>query len=83
VQGTTLGPLADYVAMVGLTQIRPGPQLSDAPTILRLFDASPQSAVAGMSDWDRAFIKSLYSTEPMVTAQSSAIARDMMREILQ
>jgi hypothetical protein len=83
VQGTTLGQLADYVAMVGLTQIRPGPQLSDAPTILRLFDASPQSAVAGMSDWDRAFIKSLYSTEPMVTAQSSAIARDMMREILQ
>jgi hypothetical protein len=39
--------------------------------------------VAGMSDWDRAFIKSLYATEPMVTAQSSAIARDMMREILQ
>jgi hypothetical protein len=81
-QGVTLGQLADYIAMVGLAQIKPGAQLSDAPTILRLFDGAPQAALPGMSDWDQAFVKSLYATEPSVTVQKSEIARDMLLEIV-
>jgi hypothetical protein len=81
-QGVTLGQLADYIAMVGFTQIRPSAQLGDAPTILRLFDGAPQAAPPGMSDWDQAFIKSLYATEPKVTVQSSEIALGMLREIV-
>jgi hypothetical protein len=81
-QGVTLGQLADYVAMVGLTQIKPGAQLSDAPTILKLFDGAPQAALPGMSDWDQAFVKSVYATEQKVTVQRGEIALGMLREIV-
>ncbi len=81
-QGVTLGQLADYLAMMGLTQIKPGAKLSDAPTILRLFDGAPQAALPHMSDWDRAFVKSLYATQQTVTVQNSEIALDMLREIV-
>jgi hypothetical protein len=59
-QGVSLGQLADYVAMVGLARIRSNVHAGDASSILRLFDGSPQAAAAGMSDWDRAFLKTLY-----------------------
>lgn len=81
-QGVTLGQLADYIAMVGLAQIKPGAQLSDAPTILKLFDGAPRAALPGMSDWDQAFVKSLYATEQKVTVQKSEIALGMLREIV-
>jgi hypothetical protein len=81
-QGVALGQLADYIAMVGLTQIKPGAHLSDTPTILRLFDGAPQAALPGMSDWDQAFVKSLYATEQTVTVQRSELARSMLREIV-
>ena len=81
-QGVTLGQLSDYVAMVGLTEIKPGAQLSEVPTILRLFEGAPQAAPPGMSDWDRAFIKSLYASEARLTVQKSEIARAMLREIV-
>jgi hypothetical protein len=81
-QGVTLEQLADYSAMVGLAQIKPGAQLSDAPTILRLFDGAPQAAPARMSDWDQAFVKSLYAAEQRVTVQKSEIARGMLSEIV-
>jgi hypothetical protein len=81
-QGVTLGQLADYIAMVGLAQIRTGAQLNDAPTILRLFEGAPQAALAGMSGWDQAFVKSLYATEQTVTVQRSEVALGMLREIV-
>jgi hypothetical protein len=81
-QGVTLGQLADYIAMVGLTQIKPGAQLSNVPTILRLFDGAPQAALPGMSDWDQAFVKAVYATEQSVVVQRSEIAQGMLREIL-
>ena len=80
-QGITRGQLADYVALVGLADLKPGAKLGDARTILKLFDGAPQSAPAGMSDWDRAFLKSLYSTEQTSKLQRSQIARSMVREI--
>ena len=81
-QGVTLGQLADYIAMVGLTQIKPGAQLSDAPTILRLFDGAPQAAPSAMSDWDQAFVKAVYATGQTATAQKSEVALSMLREIV-
>jgi hypothetical protein len=80
-QGVTLGQLADYLAMVGLIQIKPGAQLSDAPTILRLFDGAPQAALPRMSDWDQALVKSLYATEQAVTVQKSEIALGVLRQV--
>jgi hypothetical protein len=79
--GVTIGQLADYVSMVSLAQIKAGAQLGDAPTILKLFEVAPQAAPAGMTDWDGAFLKSLYDTEPRPRAQRRLIARAMVRAV--
>jgi len=76
-----LGQLADYVAMVGLAKLKPGANLGDAPTILKLFDGAPGAAPTGLTDWDHAFLKSLYSTEQVEVEQSGQIARAMVRDI--
>jgi hypothetical protein len=80
-KGVTRGQLADYVAMVGLAQVKPGPGLKDAQTILTLFDGAPQAGRPGMSDWDRGFLKSLYETEQRSRLQRSQIALNMVRAI--
>jgi hypothetical protein len=80
-QGVSLGQFADYVALAGLAQIKVGAQLGDAPTILKLFDGSPQAAPDGMSDWDRAFLKSLYATDSSSKGQRGQIAHTIVRDM--
>jgi hypothetical protein len=75
------GQLADYVAMVGLAEIRPNAHMGDAPTILKLFDSTPQTAPSGMSDWDQAFLKSLYTTDQASKNQRSQMAHQIVHEI--
>ncbi|MGH8218455.1 MAG: hypothetical protein ACREUT_07815 [Steroidobacteraceae bacterium] len=81
-RGSTLGQFADYAAMVALAEIKPGAHLGDAPSILKLFDGSPKTAPAGMTDWDRAFLKSLYLTDQASTLQRGQIGREMVRELI-
>ena len=76
------GQLADYVAMVGLSEIKPGARLGDAQTILTLFQGPPHAAHAGLTDWDQAFLKSLYATDQKSKLQRSAIASNMVRSIV-
>lgn len=80
-QGVTRGQMADYVAMVALSQLNTGAELKDDPSILKLFDAAPEAAPAGLSDWDRAFLDALYATEQRSHLQRSQIVRAMVREI--
>jgi hypothetical protein len=80
-KGVKLGQLADYVSMAGLAQIKLDPNLGDDPTILRLFDADPQTASAGLTDWDVAFLKSFYATEQKSMLQRSSIAEGMIHTI--
>ncbi len=80
-KGVKLGQLADYVAMVGLAKIKPSAQLSDAPTILKLFDGAPEAAPAGMTDWDQSFLKGLYTTRQTSIMQRSQIAHAMVHQI--
>ena len=80
-RGMALGQFADYVAVVGLAKLKPGAHLGDAPTILKLFDGAPEAAPAGLTDWDRAFLKSLYTTEQVSKQQRGQVARQMVREI--
>lgn len=80
-KGVTLGQFADYVGMVGLAQIRPSDSLADAPTILKLFGGAPQTVPARMTDWDRAFLKSLYTTNQSLHGQRWHVAQAMMNEI--
>ncbi len=59
-KGVSLGQLADYVTMVGLTHLASDTRLGSTPSILKLFETTPEAAAAGMTDWDRAFLKTLY-----------------------
>jgi hypothetical protein len=79
--GMTLGQFADYLVMVGLAKLKPDARLGDAPTILTLFNAAPEAAPTGMTDWDQTFLKSLYATEQILKQQRGQIARQMVREI--
>ena len=77
-----IGPLADYIAMVGLTKVDFSADLGDAPTVLRLFPFSADVGPQGMSDWDRAFLKGLYTTSQSSRFQRSEIARQMVKSFI-
>jgi hypothetical protein len=79
-QQVSFDQLAAYIAMVGLAQIRTDAKLDDAPTILQLFSDS-KKAPPGLSPWDRAYLKGLYSTERSDVTQQLAIASSMAQEI--
>lgn len=80
-QGVTISQLADYISMVGLAKLKPDAHPGDAPTILKLFDGTPQSAPSGLTLWDQAFLSSLYASDQKSTLQRSQIVRAMVRDI--
>ena len=75
-----MGQLADYVALVGLAQIRLEANPGTAPTILGLFKASP-AQLPGLSPWDQAFLRSLYTTDQGSTLEVTMIKRHMFEQI--
>jgi hypothetical protein len=77
-----LGPLADYISIVGLTDVDLDGNWGDEPTILRLFAASGDAASQKMSIWDRAFLKALYETSHTARHQRTEIARHMVRDFM-
>ncbi len=79
-QGLNFGQLADYVAMIGLAQVRPDADLGATPTILTLFK-NPENRPAALSTWDQAFLASLYRTEQSDVTQLSNIERSMLDSI--
>ena len=80
-QGVTRGQFADYVALVSFAQLKASDSLQDAPTILKLFDSTPQAAPAGMTDWDRAFLRALYTTDELKHMQRRDVVQAMVNEI--
>jgi thymidylate synthase ThyX len=48
---------------------------------VKLFDPAP-AAPAGISEWEQAFLKSLYVTEQRSKLLRSQIAREMARQVL-
>jgi hypothetical protein len=81
-KGVSRGQLADYVGMVAFAKLKPDLHGVKAPSILGLFDGAPQSAPASMTDWDGAFLKSLYETDPESRLQRSQIAVNMIQEMV-
>jgi hypothetical protein len=79
-RGVSFDQLAAYTAMVGLARIRSNAKLNDAPTILRLF-SDPKTAPLGLSPWDQAYLKGLYSTDGFELPQQLAIARSMAHQV--
>jgi mono/diheme cytochrome c family protein len=64
IKNLNIGQLADYVAMIGMAEIRLDKGLSAAHSILRLFSDADESRPQELTAWDKSFLKGLYNTYP-------------------
>jgi hypothetical protein len=76
-----IGQLADYIAMIGLAQIRMHKDTGTAPSILHLFDGSDPQPM-GLSPWDEAFLHSLYATDQSSVLEVPIIEDRMFKQIV-
>jgi hypothetical protein len=78
----TLAQLADYVAMVSLSQIDLTANLGSINSILRLF-GEPRAEVppAALTEWDFAFLNGLYRTSYSPMRQRQDLAARMTRAL--
>jgi Secretin and TonB N terminus short domain len=75
----TTRQLADYIALIGLADVRLDADPSSAPSILGLFDQ--QRPPQAMTQWDRALLYSLYNTSQADKMQLSEMELTMVRRI--
>jgi hypothetical protein len=80
-EGVEWGALADYIAFIGLTNIRLDTDLGDMPTILRLFSARAELRPSSLSEWDTAFLKALYHTLHKSRNQRVQVVDQMLSEV--
>jgi hypothetical protein len=80
IEGRTIGQLADYVAIIGLAQLRRNAEPGTAPTILRLFSEEPNGPQR-LTRWDEAFLKSVYATDPESVLQLSRVLAGMYEDL--
>jgi hypothetical protein len=73
IEDLTVGQLADYLAMVGLAQLRRDQELGALPTILRLFAEQGPARPQGMSSWDKSFLEALYRSDVTSVTQLTQI----------
>ena len=86
IDGLSLVQVADHAAMRALAQTDPeDANATGQPTILTLFADRPlgQAAPTAITEWDKAFLKSLYETRRTVSAglQRSNMARIVREEL--
>lgn len=62
--------LADYVAMITLAQINPVADASGYASILNVF--KEPTAISGLTEWDKAYLKGLYTTQRTQRGVNSA-----------
>ena len=79
--GVNIGQFADYVALIGLTELRLDANLGTTPTILRLFDPSADPRPQSLTEWDKAFLQSLYTTSLKSVMQVSQMETRMLETI--
>jgi hypothetical protein len=81
--GFSLDSVASYAAMVSFAQIKGYQDFAGFPSILALFspDQDKATAPAGLTDWDKAYLRGLYRVPPNrdVTIQRTRLAGEMMR----
>jgi hypothetical protein len=73
--------VADYIAMAGLTELKPDGDIGEVPSILRLFTTSGDARPQHLTAWDKAFIKELYATNPVSRGQRFEIGQRMYRDL--
>lgn len=78
--GINLRQIADYVAMIGLAEVRVDADTGSIPTILDLFrDTRPLPE--GLSAWDEAYLASLYDTTQASIVQVSQMKKSVLNQI--
>jgi hypothetical protein len=65
--GISLEALADYIGLVMVAPMRLPPGDPGVPSVLGLF--TPGARPAGLTDWDRAFVRALYKVQMNRSAQ--------------
>jgi hypothetical protein len=78
---TPLLPLADYVAMAGLTNLDLDADLGNAPSILGLFAPAEEKLPPGLSRWDAAFLKALYESDQASRARRLDIEERVIHDV--
>ena len=81
VHALNIGQLVDYVALIGLAQINLDKDLGQAPSILKVFNASDASPPLGLTSWDRALLHALYSTPQRNVVQLSEMQTAVLRDL--
>jgi hypothetical protein len=78
--GATIQQLADYIALVGLADLRADADPGAAPSILWLF-AGHGTPPEALTLWDRALLYSLYNTRQRDKQQLQEVESTMVRRI--
>lgn len=81
--GREMNMLADYIAMLALSQIEPPASCQDVPTILNLLVSDCSRAGSGLSTADIAFLQALYKITPTanVSGQRDEMAYQMTKAL--
>lgn len=80
-EGIGWGALTDYIAMPSLSKMDLATSFRDMPSVLALFGAPRDTRQAGLTDWDRAYLKALYHTRRMSRLQRVEMREQMAREM--
>jgi len=80
-QGLSFGQLTDYIAMAGLAEINLDARVS-VPTILTVFRDNQEHPPQGLSSWDQAFLRSLYTVNQASVVQIPMMKGSMLKSIL-
>jgi hypothetical protein len=67
--------------MAGVAEVNLDAHVGEVPTIMSLFFASGDARPEHLSDWDRSFIKRLYTTDPVDRHQRVMIAKAMFNDV--
>jgi len=76
-----LGQPIDYAALVGLADISVDANLGDTSSILRIFNQTTDEQAPGLTQWDSAFLSSLYHSDQAAAVQRSQMALKMSHDI--
>jgi hypothetical protein len=81
--GTTWQQIADYLSVVSLAQVSPDANPAAYDSILNLF--SNPKAYSGLTDWDRSYVRALYSFDQRRTprGQTSELVSEIARRELE
>jgi hypothetical protein len=81
IEGLPWGQVADYVAMVGLAQLRTDAETGAVPTILNLFKDGGEDRAKALTVWDQAFLKSVYASRDGSVTELAQIKLKMTEDL--